>query len=353
MSSSYPAGLDSFTTKVNGVDVPDASHVNDLQDAVEAIETELGVNPAGIEATVSARIAALEAGGSDPGGTGPAGFLMKGMLAISVSSYNMTVAIKTLAGADPSAGDPVTVRIGNVDHTIESALSVTKNAGTNWFGAAATEFVSKEIDYFVYLGYNATDGVVIGFSRIPWGRVYADFSTTSTNEKYAAISTIAHADAEDDYEVIGRFSAILGASATYRWSLPAAPIIINRPIFETRELDYQPVYSASGSMTWSTITTVLAKYKLGVNQMWVTIIAGGTTAGTASNSLIATLPFSAAQAANNPASPANVADGGNTITGLGVVFDTTPDTIQARKYDASNYGLGGSRYMRVNCRLEV
>lgn len=61
----YPGAIDSFTTKVNGVDVPDADHVNDLQTAVVAIETELGTDPAGSAATVSARIAALEGGGGE------------------------------------------------------------------------------------------------------------------------------------------------------------------------------------------------------------------------------------------------------------------------------------------------
>lgn len=59
MTTSYPSGIDSYTTKVNGVDTPDAAHINDLQTAVVSIETELGVDPAGSAATVAARIAAL------------------------------------------------------------------------------------------------------------------------------------------------------------------------------------------------------------------------------------------------------------------------------------------------------
>ena len=59
MSTVYPSAVDSYTTKVNGVDTPDAAHVNNLQDAVVAIETELGVDPAGSSATVSARLGIL------------------------------------------------------------------------------------------------------------------------------------------------------------------------------------------------------------------------------------------------------------------------------------------------------
>lgn len=41
----YPATVDSFTTKVDNVDDVQASHINDLQTAIVAIETELGTQP--------------------------------------------------------------------------------------------------------------------------------------------------------------------------------------------------------------------------------------------------------------------------------------------------------------------
>jgi len=170
----------------------------------------------------------------------PRGFLLNGKIVPSVTSNNLTVAIKTLAGADPSASDPVHIRIGDTVRTITSALSVTKNAGTSWCNAGSSELATKEIDYFVYLGYNATDGVVIGFSRIPFANEYDDFSTTSTNEKYCAISTITNAAAGDDYENIGRFAATLSAGAGYTWSVPTFTNknLIQKPIYETRLLDY-------------------------------------------------------------------------------------------------------------------
>jgi len=41
MPASYPGSVKTFTTKVNGVDAPDAEHINDLQLEVAAVETEL------------------------------------------------------------------------------------------------------------------------------------------------------------------------------------------------------------------------------------------------------------------------------------------------------------------------
>lgn len=58
MPSNYPDSLDSFTAKVDGVDTVAASHVNDLQDAIVQIETELGTNPASGFTSVAASLAA-------------------------------------------------------------------------------------------------------------------------------------------------------------------------------------------------------------------------------------------------------------------------------------------------------
>jgi hypothetical protein len=73
LPSSYPAGLDSLATnKVDGDDMGDATpgsvavgphsgHHNDLADAVNKIEAELGINPSGASATVADRFAAITA----------------------------------------------------------------------------------------------------------------------------------------------------------------------------------------------------------------------------------------------------------------------------------------------------
>lgn len=200
-----------------------ASDLNDMVENIEALQDGSAFDAQGI-----------------PGGkvllNPPQGFMINGKIARTVSSNNITIAIKTLAGNDPSSGDPVYVRIGDTMRAITAALSVTKNAGTNWMNLGAAETAAQDTDVFVYLGYNTTDGVVIGFSRIPSARVYSDFSATSTNEKYAAISTITSVTSTDVYELIGRVNVTLGVSASYNWSVPATSIIISRPIFETRWL---------------------------------------------------------------------------------------------------------------------
>lgn len=61
MSSVYPGALDSFATnKTDGTATTGdhAPHHNDLADAINKIEAELGVDPKGTYATVAARLAA-------------------------------------------------------------------------------------------------------------------------------------------------------------------------------------------------------------------------------------------------------------------------------------------------------
>lgn len=220
----------------------------------------------------------------------PEGFLTNGKIVPSVASNNLTVAIKGMDGNDPSASNPVYIRIGSTIRSITAALSVTKNAGTNWFNAGSSELATKEIDYFVYIGYNATDGVVVGFSRIPYATLYGDFSATTTNEKYAAISTITNAAAGDDYIVVGRFPATLSAGAGYTWSVPTFTTknLIQRPVFETRRLSWTPTYTGfSAAPSGGTLY-----YKLSMDAVRITHAPGDGTSN--ANSFTFTVPFLAA-----------------------------------------------------------
>ncbi len=63
MASSYPGALDTIGTM--------ATH-NDLGDAIEAVQAELGTDPAGTADTVTLRLAGIQAGTSVTGtrGTG-------------------------------------------------------------------------------------------------------------------------------------------------------------------------------------------------------------------------------------------------------------------------------------------
>lgn len=262
-------------------------------------------------------------------------------IAVSVSTGNITVAIKNESGSDPSSSEPVRIIIGGITREITSALSVTLNAGANTFNAGSTELATYLINYFVYLGYNATDGVVIGFSRIPYALNYGDFSATATNEKYAKISTITNAVSTDNYENIGRFSATLSAGAGYTWSISGTGDPINKPFFISDTLTYNPQGTASGSMTWSLTSIVYQQYKIINQEVYLVVGAYGTTGGTASNELHLSLPFSG-QGTIGYGMAARVRDATSGVVPLanGGVYTTYAYLI---KTDNTNFGLGTGR----------
>jgi hypothetical protein len=215
----------------------------------------------------------------------------------SVASNNLTVAIKTLADTDPSATNPVGIWIGNNLRWITSSLSIAANAGTNWFNSGGAELATREIDYFAYIGYNATDGITLGYARIPYAKLYSDFNTTTTNARYARISTITNAAAGDNYVNIGRFAATLSASASFNWSVPAFTNanLIQEPIYNTRGLIYtfnnSVISWTGGGGTAPTATDSGAIYYIHGNKLifdgWY--FSAGTSGNTALYSL--SMPF--------------------------------------------------------------
>lgn len=175
----------------------------------------------------------------------------------SIASNNLTLAIKALSGGDASAAEPIVFFIAGAGHTLTAALSVTVNAGTNIFNAGAAELKANDIDFFVYIGWRAASSTLfVLISRIPYARTYADFSATSTNEKYGAYSGSAPAST-DVVRVIGRFAAQNSGTASFNWSIPSA-FVVHEPIFETRILNWVP--------TWTNLTvgngTQTAKYQI-------------------------------------------------------------------------------------------
>jgi hypothetical protein len=272
----------------------------------------------------------------------PEGFLINGKIVPSVASNNLTVALKGLDGNDPSASNPVYVRIEDTVHTITSALSVTKNAGTNYFNAGSAELATKEIDYFVYLGYNATDGVVIGFARIPYARAYSQFSVTATGDRYCAISTITNAAAGDVYTVVGRFAATLSAGAGYTWTVPTFTSInlIQRPVFETRWLSYVPTLN-DGVWTFTVATNPLASYSIQGGELLVEVEYTGTAGGSAVTVIGVEMPMYASHLYHNQGN-ASIYVGGAQWISANIVDTAVACRFGVARYDGGAFPTTGA-----------
>lgn len=267
----------------------------------------------------------------------PDGFMINGVISVTVATNNITVALKTRSGGNPSATDPVSVWIAGAWRTCTAALSVTKNAGTNWFNAGAAELATYEQDYFAYLIWNttpATDIMDIGFSRAPYFRVYSEASGTTTNEKYLAYGNGSAPTSTDSCVVIGRFAATLSASASYNWSVPTYTNtnLIQYPIYTSRVLSYVPTWASTGTATSLGNGTLIGQYRWNercIELIGVTLIAGTTTTyGTTQYSFA--LPFTPATVTtfrhlfygyvyDNSTTTMYIASGGNVAGGVNTI----------------------------------
>ena len=198
------------------------------------------------------------------------GMMFNGKLSPTVASNNLTVALKTAAGSDPSATDVVAININGTIRTVTAALSITLAAGTNWFNAGSSELATKEIDYFCYAVWDSNSSVVaLAPARIPSGTLVSSFSSTTTNERY--LGNYANYTSTDDVVIIGRFAATLSAGAGYTWTVPTYTHdnLIQAPVFETRRLDWTPTHTRTGGAYTNAPTVSNAHYIVMKNRLLI------------------------------------------------------------------------------------
>jgi len=231
-------------------------------------------------------------------------------------SNNLLVEIKNADGSNASTNRPLTFPIAGSQRKLSTSLSVQVNSGVNTFNFGAVEFANTDQDLFVYIGWRASNSsVFVLLSRIPYAEFYADFSSTATNEKYGAYSGSAPA-ASDRVVIIGRVNVQNSGTASYNWSLPAADAVINRPIYKTRALSYNPQWASSGTAPAIVNGTLAGQYQIDYISCKVRVRqvnGSSTTYGTGTYTW--SLPFTAATFTNG------------SYTGAGRVFDSSTTTF--------------------------
>lgn len=110
---------------------------------------------------------------------------------------------------------------------------------------------------------------------------------------------------------------------------------------------YTPTYSAGGSMTFSSVTTDLARFKIIGNSVLLNLRFHGTTGGSASTYIQATIPVTLAQAADGGCF---IIDAANNA-GFCQIYGT--NSIGFFKYDSGNWGIGADRYCRTVISYEI
>jgi len=319
MVADFPNAIKAFDVRTDGIDDVLATDINQAYSEIESIETWLYKNLS-------------------------QGMMLNGRLSVTATSDGLTVGLHTLADIDPTSDDPVIARIGDAVHSISAPLSVTLANGTNWFNSGSAELAAQEVDYFPYLGYNDTNGVVIGPARIPYANRYDDFSTSDDSEKHCEISNTSDATSSDYYEVIGRFAAILSCSSDgYVWTVPTftAKNLINRPIYESRWLTYAPTPSADGAMTYTSVTANAAKYKVSDGKVDLQVKLNGTTGGSASGTIKFTAPFTNSLSQSITIGAAMILDNSAYVFG-GSMLISASNVVNNTRYDGANFTLGAN-----------
>lgn len=208
----------------------------------------------------------------------------------TVTSGNLTVAIKNYLWDDPSPTVPVKIQIWWVLRIITSALSYTENAWVNRYNLGSSELATKEVDMFVYLIYNTSlSQVVLGYSRIPSWTTCWEFSTSPTNEKFLWSWTWSFTT--DSVINIGRFNIILSTGVAYTWSIPTTSVIINSPIYFSSWNYVSPTIVYNGTAFSGTIISNF-RYMLSWKMIFISYIQEWTVDGVSISTVTATLPFS-------------------------------------------------------------
>jgi hypothetical protein len=274
--------------------------------------------------------------------------LINGKIVPTVASNDLTVAIKTLTDTDPSATNPVGIWIGNNLRWITSAMNTTMSAGFNVFNAASSELLSKEVDYFVYIGKATTGGALsLGFARIPYARLGSDLSDSLTNEKYGRFDSANILTANITEVVnIGRFAATI-STASLNWSVPtfSNANLIQEPIYETRTLSYTPAVSSSMGLA---ITAFQERsYIIQNNTLDIFVRLEMTTSGAAATQINCTMPISASSDFSVGNLSCNRIFDSTDFAGL-TLNTGSANTFGVKKYNLSNWGIGTTKYFMVS-----
>lgn len=174
MATNYPGGYDNFPSPGTNLDDPphDELHI-DVQDAVEAIESELGLNPRGSFATVRARLDAHDR----------AGCTLRRLASMSLTGGGETTITWDTEDADtstfyPGSGSTITVPAGMAGIYGVTCRVVTATA------ASAGCSLRIQMGGNAYLLDRATSSTVFTASLISpmsaGGQVTASFVNTGT-----------------------------------------------------------------------------------------------------------------------------------------------------------------------------
>ena len=268
--AAFPSSDKTFTTKVDGADYPQASHINDLQGEVSAVELFL------LSAT-------------------PSGTMWNGKLSVSSSSDFLTYSLLNNAGNVPSSTDPVFININGTIRQVTAQAGFTINPATNWFNSGSAELGTLAVPYFVYAVWDSNSSAVsLTIARKPHYRIVAAAMATTTSENH--IYNYSNYTVGDDVANIGYFEAILSLSGTgHLWSVPTftGDNLRHQPTYESQIMSYTPTHTSAGGAYTNAPTNAFARYAIKNENLWYEIDFDYNATSGGSGASIVSLPFTA------------------------------------------------------------
>jgi hypothetical protein len=243
---------------------------------------------------------------------------------------NITVEIQTDNGSGVPSGTVLATA------TINSA---TLAAGYGAFKVATACALTKGAKYHVCLkGQAAWDGT----NDIDWGYLSgAGFEKTNYGAgNFATNGTVIQYSLKTYYG--------------NAWTVPTyTPTnLIQRPIFETRLLAWDPIFSATTLMTYTSVTVDYASYQIAGKTCFIYYRAVGTTGGTAGEDVRLTLPIAHKTAGlNYPIHVGGSAYDNGKFKSTALQVDSalqggaTTNIVYNRLYDYSKWTIGATEYV--------
>jgi hypothetical protein len=186
VATNYPGSIDSLTNPSAGDALTSPSHSAqhaNANDAIEAIETELGVNPSGSDATVAARLTAIEAGTNLATGAVTSAKIADGTIATGdIADAAVTVA---KLGSDVRIGNLLTANQASVETDTtgwqaDGATSIARSTAQAYSGSASMLITSPVSGYGARTVGNTAIPVTAGETYTVTGMVKSASRTQRT-----------------------------------------------------------------------------------------------------------------------------------------------------------------------------
>lgn len=164
---------------------------------------------------------------------------------------------------------------------------------------------------------------------------------TNTTTKYFYVRSTSFGSGVTTVTVTGGsdYSLASGAITAVYYSKAASPA--GHPIW----FGWQVTYSAGGSMTFTSVVTDYAAFRMNGAEAEFKLKATGTTGGTASSQIMYSLPPVTPSATPTLPFTGWISDSGN-LAGFAYLLNSTTGGIN--KYNDSSYNLGASKVIQVS-----